>query len=88
MTRLLGFQGSRFITRVRRKNLGYLASMLPERPVSRDTQKSQTDPLTIGLVLAGVVAVLILAGATFFNSDEKKVDVTTNPPSTEAPVTD
>ena len=57
-------------------------------PVSRDTQKSQTDPLTIGLVLAGVVAVLILAGATFFNSDEKKVDVTTNPPSTEAPVTD
>ena len=59
-----------------------------ERPVSRDTQKSQTDPLTIGLVLAGVVAVLILAGATFFNSDEKKVDVTTNPPSTEAPVTD
>ena len=60
----------------------------PERPVSRDTQKSQTDPLTIGLVLAGVVAVLILAGATFFNSDEKKVDVTANPPSTEAPVTD
>ena len=60
----------------------------PERPVSRDPQKSQTDPLTIGLVLAGVVAVLILAGATFFNSDEKKVDVTTNPPSTEAPVTD
>ena len=59
-----------------------------ERPVGRDTQKSQTDPLTIGLVLAGVVAVLILAGATFFNSDEKKVDVTTNPPSTEAPVTD
>ena len=61
----------------------------PERPVSRDTQKSQSDSaLTIGLVLAGVVAVLILAGATFFNSDEKKVDVTTNPPSTEAPVTD
>ena len=60
----------------------------PETPVSSDTQKSQSDPLTIGLVLAGVVAVLILAGATFFNSDEKKVDVTANPPSTEAPVTD
>ena len=61
----------------------------PERPVSRDTQKSQSDSaLTIGLVLAGVVAFLVLAGATFFNSDEKKVDVTANPPSTEAPVTD
>jgi hypothetical protein len=61
----------------------------PERPVSSDTQKSQSDSaLTIGLVLAGVVAFLVLAGATFFNSDEKKVDVTTNPPSTEAPVTD
>ena len=61
----------------------------PETPVSSDTQKSQSDSaLTIGLVLAGVVAFLILAGATFFNSDEKKVDVTTNPPSTEAPVTD
>ena len=61
----------------------------PETPVSSDTQKSQTDSgLTIGLVLAGVVAFLVLAGATFFNSDEKKVDVTANPPSTEAPVTD
>ena len=61
----------------------------PETPVSSDTQKSQSDSaLTIGLVLAGVVAFLVLAGATFFNSDEKKVDVTTNPPSTEAPVTD
>jgi hypothetical protein len=61
----------------------------PETPVSSDTQKSQSDSaLTIGLVLAGVVAFLVLAGATFFNSDEKKVDVTANPPSTEAPVTD
>ena len=63
----------------------------PETPVSSDTQKSQSDrvtALTIGLVLAGVVAFLVLAGATFFNSDEKKVDVTANPPSTEAPVTD
>ena len=35
----------------------------PERPVSRDTQKSQSDSaLTIGLVLAGVVAFLVLAG--------------------------
>ena len=61
----------------------------PETPVSSDTQKSRSDSaLTIGLVLAGVVAFLVLAGATFFNSDEKKVDVTANPPSTEAPVTD
>ena len=61
----------------------------PETPVSSDTQKGQSDSaLTIGLVLAGVVAFLVLAGATFFNSDEKKVDVTANPPSTEAPVTD
>ena len=44
----------------------------PDRPIGRDTPKGQTNnALIISLVLAGVVAVLILGGATFFNSDEK-----------------
>ena len=59
----------------------------PDRPIGRDTPKGQTNnALIISLVLAGVVAVLILGGATFFNSDEKSADATTTPPSTETPV--
>jgi flagellar basal body-associated protein FliL len=61
----------------------------PDRPIGRDTPKGQTNnALIISLVLAGVVAVLILGGATFFNSDEKSADATTTPPSTETPVPD
>ena len=51
--------------------------------------QNQTDNnLVTGLVLAGVVAFLILAGAMFFNSDEKSADATPTPPSTESPVPD
>ena len=61
----------------------------PDKPLSADTPKNPTDNnLVIGLVLAGVVAFLILAGAMFFNSDEKSADATTTPPSTESPVPD
>ena len=56
----------------------------PHKPLSADTPKNPTDNyLVIGLVLAGVVAFLILAGAMFFNSDEKSADATPTPPSTE-----
>ena len=59
----------------------------PHKPLSADTPKNPTDNnLVIGLVLAGVVAFLILAGAMFFNSDEKSADATPTPPSTESPV--
>jgi hypothetical protein len=43
--------------------------------------------LTIGLVLAGVVAVLTLVGSSFFASDQKSTDVTTTQPSAESPTT-
>ena len=52
----------------------------PHKPLSADTPKNPTDNnLVIGLVLAGVVAFLILAGAMFFNSDEKSADATPTP---------
>ena len=56
----------------------------PDRPIGRDTPKGQTN----NALIIGVVAVLILGGATFFNSDEKSADATTTPPSTETPVPD
>ena len=44
----------------------------PDKPLSADTPKNPTDNnLVIGLVLAGVVAFLILAGAMFFNFDKR-----------------
>ena len=43
--------------------------------------------MTIGIVLAGIVAALILVGSFFFQSDQKGVDVTVNQPSTELPTT-
>jgi hypothetical protein len=55
----------------------------PDRPVSKTD-----NALMIGLVLTGVVAVLILVGATVFSSDQKSADATTTPPSTETPVPD
>jgi hypothetical protein len=40
----------------------------------------------IGLVLAGVVAVLILAGSVFLKADQSG-DVTSTQPTTESPTT-
>jgi hypothetical protein len=54
---------------------------MPDTSTSRETGNA----LTIGLVLAGIVAVLILVGSVFFQSDHKGVDVTINQPSTESP---
>ena len=62
---------------------------MPENPTSRNpTHSSRDTSLIIGLVLAGVVALLILAGSVFLGSDQKGVDVTATQPSTESPVTD
>jgi hypothetical protein len=54
---------------------------MPDTSTSRETGNA----LTIGLVLAGIVAVLILVGSVLFQSDQKGVDVTVNQPSTESP---
>ena len=56
---------------------------MPYTPSSRETGNA----LTIGIVLAGIVAALILVGSFFFQSDQKGVDVTINQPSTELPTT-
>ena len=57
---------------------------MPDTP---DTRKRLTDnAVTIGLALAGVVAVLILVGSVF-NAGEKSTDLTTTQPSTESPAT-
>jgi hypothetical protein len=54
---------------------------MPDTSTSRETGNA----LTIGLVMAGIVAVLILVGSVLFQSDQKGVDVTVNQPSTESP---
>ena len=61
---------------------------MPDSPTSRETGRRGTgNAVTIGLVLAGVVAVLILVGSVLFLPDQKSLDVTTNQPSTESPTT-
>jgi hypothetical protein len=52
-----------------------------------NTPTERNNTLTIGLVLAGVVAILILAGSLFFKPEQKAVDVTPTQPSTESPTT-
>ena len=54
---------------------------MPDTSTSRETGNA----LTIGLVLAGIVAVLILVGSVLFQSDQKGVDVTVNQPSAKSP---
>ena len=62
---------------------------MPENPTSRQPpQTSRDTSLIIGLVLAGVVALLILAGSVFVGSDQKGVDVTATQPSTSSPKPD
>ena len=56
---------------------------MPDTSTNRETGNA----LTIGLVLAGIVAVLILVGSVFLQPDQKGVDVTANQPSTESPTT-
>ena len=62
---------------------------MPENPTSRQPpQTSRDTSLIIGLVLAGVVALLILACSVFVGSDQKGVDVTATQPSTSSPTPD
>ena len=56
---------------------------MPDIPSNRETGNA----MTIGIVLAGIVAALILVGSFFLQSDQKGVDVTVNQPSTESPTT-
>ena len=56
---------------------------MPDTPSNRETGNA----MTIGIVLAGIVAALILVGSVFFQSDQKSVDVTVNQPSTKSPTT-
>ena len=56
---------------------------MPDIRSNRETGNA----MTIGIVLAGIVAALILVGSVFFQSDQKGVDVTVNQPSTESPTT-
>jgi len=54
---------------------------MPNAPTNTD------NALTIGLVLAGVIAILILVGSVFFKADHKSVDVTATQPTTQSPTT-
>ena len=56
---------------------------MPDIPSNRQTGNA----MTIGIVLAGIVAALILIGSVFFQSNQKGVDVTVNQPSTKSPIT-
>ena len=59
---------------------------MPDTSTSRATGRRHSEiTLTVSLVLAGVVAILILVGSVFFQSDQKGVDVTVNQPSIESP---
>ena len=51
------------------------------------SNRETSNALTIGIVLAGIVAALILVASVVFQSDQKSVDVTVNQPSTESPTT-
>ena len=52
---------------------------MPDISTNRETGNA----LTIGIVLAGIVAVLILVGSVFLQSDQKGLDVSVNQPSTK-----
>jgi hypothetical protein len=59
---------------------------MPDTSTSRATGRRHSEiTLTVSLVLAGVVAILILVGSVFFQSDQKGVNVTVNQPTTESP---
>ena len=59
---------------------------MPDTSTSRATGRRHSEiTLTVSLVLAGVVAILILVGSVFFQSDQKGVEVTVNQPSTKSP---
>jgi flagellar basal body-associated protein FliL len=61
---------------------------MPDRPVARVNPEARTDnSILIGIVVAAAVALLVLLGATMFNSGDKSADMNATQPSTEAPAT-
>ena len=58
----------------------------PNGPISREISRKDTgDAVTIGLVLAAVVATLVLFGPVLLKSDQKSMDVVATQP-TDSPV--
>ena len=59
---------------------------MPNGPTSRETSRKDTgDAVTIGLVLAAVVATFVLFGPVLLKSDQKSVDVVATQP-TDSPI--
>ena len=55
---------------------------MPNGPTSRETSRKDTgDAVTIGLVLAAVVATFVLFGPVLLKSDQKSVDVVATQPT-------
>jgi hypothetical protein len=60
---------------------------MPNGPTSRETDGKGADGvLSIGLVLAAVVATFILFGPVLFKADQKSVDVAATQQPTESPI--
>jgi hypothetical protein len=62
---------------------------MPNGPTSRETSRKDTGDaaVTIGLVLAAVVATFVLFGPILLKSDQKSVDVVATQP-TDSPIND
>jgi len=60
---------------------------MPYIPSRGDTARGADNVLTIGGVLASVVAVFILFSSVVFKSDQKSTDLAMTQPSTESPTT-
>ena len=59
---------------------------MPNGPTSRETSRKATgNAVTIGLVLAAVVATFVLFGPVLLKSDQKSVDVVATQP-TDSPI--
>jgi hypothetical protein len=59
---------------------------MPNGPISRETDRKDTgDAVTIGLVVAAVVATFVLFGPVWLKSDQKSVDVAATQP-TDSPI--
>ena len=59
---------------------------MPNGPISREISRKDTgDAVTIGLVLAAVVATLVLFGPVLLKSEQKSMDVVATQP-TDSPI--
>jgi hypothetical protein len=63
-----------------------MEAIMPDRPIARVNPEARTDDsVLIGIALAAVIALLLLFGATMFNSGDNGADVNVAQPSTQAP---